>query len=80
MIWYVEDTDEIIVLSSRGRGEGNKAADCLRVALRDYNLKFATILNDPDLASFRALPEFKQLQEEVFALSFFLAASNVLID
>ncbi|KAF2618806.1 hypothetical protein F2Q68_00038186 [Brassica cretica] len=46
------------------RGEGNKAADCLRVALRDYNLKFATILNDPDLASFRALPEFKQLQEE----------------
>ncbi|KAF2591531.1 hypothetical protein F2Q70_00037918 [Brassica cretica] len=47
------------------RGEGNKAADCLRVALRDYNLKFATILNDPDLASFRALPEFKQLQEEV---------------
>ncbi|CAH2039074.1 unnamed protein product [Thlaspi arvense] len=46
------------------RGEGKKAADCLRVALRDYNLKFATILNDPDLASFRALPEFKELQEE----------------
>lgn len=39
--------------------------DCLRIALRDYNLKFATILNDPDLASFRALPEFKELQEEV---------------
>jgi hypothetical protein len=38
--------------------------DCLRIALRDYNLKFATILNDPDLASFRALPEFKELQEE----------------
>lgn len=46
------------------RGEGKKAADCLRIALRDYNLKFGTILNDPDLASFRALPEFKELQEE----------------
>ncbi|CAA7056152.1 unnamed protein product [Microthlaspi erraticum] len=46
------------------RGEGKKAADCLRIALRDYDLKFATILNDPDLASFRALPEFKELQEE----------------
>ncbi|XP_010523178.1 PREDICTED: protein LOW PSII ACCUMULATION 1, chloroplastic, partial [Tarenaya hassleriana] len=46
------------------RGEGKKAAECLRVALRDYNLKFGTILNDPDLASFRALPEFKELQEE----------------
>ncbi|XP_050238604.1 protein LOW PSII ACCUMULATION 1, chloroplastic [Mercurialis annua] len=46
------------------RGEGRKAADCLRTALREYNLKFATILNDPDLASFRALPEFKELQEE----------------
>ncbi|KAL9430753.1 hypothetical protein AB3S75_026031 [Citrus x aurantiifolia] len=46
------------------RGEGKKAADCLRTALRDYNLKFGTILNDPDLASFRALPEFKELQEE----------------
>ncbi|CAI0460220.1 unnamed protein product [Linum tenue] len=32
-------------------------ADCLRTALRDYNLKFSTILNDPDLASFRAFPE-----------------------
>lgn len=48
------------------RGEGKKAADCLRTALREYNLKFGTILNDPDLASFRALPEFKELQEEVF--------------
>ncbi|KAK6937402.1 Protein LOW PSII ACCUMULATION 1-like [Dillenia turbinata] len=46
------------------RGEGKKAADCLRKALREYNLKFSTILNDPDLASFRALPEFKELQEE----------------
>ncbi|KAK1558928.1 hypothetical protein Q3G72_008386 [Acer saccharum] len=46
------------------RGEGKKAADCLRTCLRDYNLKFGTILNDPDLASFRALPEYKELQEE----------------
>ncbi|KAK3041489.1 hypothetical protein RJ639_000466 [Escallonia herrerae] len=46
------------------RGEGKKAADCLRIAFRDYNLKFGTVLNDPDLASFRALPEFKELQEE----------------
>ncbi|XP_023771612.1 protein LOW PSII ACCUMULATION 1, chloroplastic [Lactuca sativa] len=46
------------------RGEGKKAAECLRTALKEYNLKFGTILNDPDLASFRVLPEFKQLQEE----------------
>ncbi|KAL8167734.1 hypothetical protein V2J09_009233 [Rumex salicifolius] len=46
------------------RGEGKKANDCLRTALKEYNLKFGTILNDPDLASFRALPEFKELQEE----------------
>ncbi|XP_024982286.1 protein LOW PSII ACCUMULATION 1, chloroplastic [Cynara cardunculus var. scolymus] len=46
------------------RGEGKKAADCLRTALKEYNLKFGTILNDPDLASFRVLPEFKELQEE----------------
>ncbi|VFQ82060.1 unnamed protein product [Cuscuta campestris] len=46
------------------RGEGKKAADCLRLALKQYELKFSTILNDPDLASFRALPEFKELQEE----------------
>ncbi|KAI5425030.1 protein LOW PSII ACCUMULATION 1, chloroplastic [Lathyrus oleraceus] len=46
------------------RGEGKKAAECLRTALREYSLKFGTILNDPDLASFRALPEFKELQEE----------------
>ncbi|KAL6626201.1 hypothetical protein ACP70R_029927 [Stipagrostis hirtigluma subsp. patula] len=45
-------------------GESRKAADCLRTALRDYNLKFGTILNDPDMAPFRASPEFKELQEE----------------
>lgn len=50
-----------------GRGEGKKTADCLRTALKEYDLKFATILNDPDLASFRVLPEFKELQEEVFS-------------
>lgn len=49
----------------RDRGEGNKAADSLRIALRDYKLKFSVILNDPDLASFRSQPEFKELQEEV---------------
>ncbi|XP_062143340.1 protein LOW PSII ACCUMULATION 1, chloroplastic isoform X2 [Alnus glutinosa] len=53
-----------LVVMPTGRGEGKKAADCLRTALREYNLKFGTILNDPDLASFRALPEFKELQEE----------------
>ncbi|KAL2945428.1 Protein LOW PSII ACCUMULATION 1 chloroplastic [Bienertia sinuspersici] len=46
------------------RGEGKQAAECLRTVLKEYNLKFGTILNDPDLASFRALPEFKELQEE----------------
>ncbi|KAF6142649.1 hypothetical protein GIB67_015135 [Kingdonia uniflora] len=46
------------------RGEGKKAAECLRTALREYDLKFGTILNDPDLASFRSLPEFKELREE----------------
>ncbi|CAD6231386.1 unnamed protein product [Miscanthus lutarioriparius] len=44
--------------------ESKKAAECLREALRDYNLKFGTILNDQDLAPFRASPEFKELQEE----------------
>lgn len=48
-----------------GREEAKKAAECLRTALREYDLKFGTILNDPDLASFRAMPEFKELQEEV---------------
>ncbi|KAI3975264.1 hypothetical protein MKX01_033504 [Papaver californicum] len=46
------------------RGEGKKAAECLRTCLREYQLKFGTILNDPDLASLRALPVFKELQEE----------------
>ncbi|XP_047982887.1 protein LOW PSII ACCUMULATION 1, chloroplastic [Salvia hispanica] len=46
------------------REETKKAAECLRTALREYDLKFGTILNDPDLASFRAMPEFKELQEE----------------
>ncbi|XP_057782358.1 protein LOW PSII ACCUMULATION 1, chloroplastic [Salvia miltiorrhiza] len=46
------------------REEAKKAAECLRTALREYDLKFGTILNDPDLASFRATPEFKELQEE----------------
>ncbi|XP_048504328.1 protein LOW PSII ACCUMULATION 1, chloroplastic isoform X2 [Beta vulgaris subsp. vulgaris] len=46
------------------RGEGKQASECLRTALKEYNLKFGTILNDPDLASFRVLPEFKELQEE----------------
>lgn len=46
------------------RGEGKKAAECLRTALKEFDLKFGTILNDPDLASFRALPEFKEMQEE----------------
>ncbi|GAB2302364.1 Protein LOW PSII ACCUMULATION 1, chloroplastic [Dionaea muscipula] len=46
------------------QGGSKKTADCLRTALKDYNLKFGTVLNDPDLASFRASPEFKELQEE----------------
>ncbi|KAF7035478.1 hypothetical protein CFC21_046352 [Triticum aestivum] len=46
------------------REESKKAAECLRIALRDYNLKFGTVLNDPDMAPFRASPEFKELQEE----------------
>ncbi|KAG9443227.1 hypothetical protein H6P81_014567 [Aristolochia fimbriata] len=49
------------------RGEVQKAAACLRTALREYNLKFGTILNDPDLASFRASSEFKELQEEAMS-------------
>lgn len=46
------------------REEGEKASEALRKALRDYDLKSSVILNDPDMASFRAMPEFKQLQEE----------------
>lgn len=58
------------------REESNKAADCLRTALRDYNLKFGTILNDPDLAPFRASPEFKELQEEVCEFVFYCFATS----
>ncbi|KAJ3669528.1 hypothetical protein LUZ60_011478 [Juncus effusus] len=46
------------------RGEGDESAECLKTALRDYNLKFSTILNDPDLTSFRAMPQFRELQDE----------------
>ncbi|CAM6090303.1 unnamed protein product [Calypogeia fissa] len=46
------------------REEGAKAATALRQALGEYGLKFSVILNDPDMAAFRALPEFKQLQDE----------------
>jgi hypothetical protein len=55
----------LIYVSVWTREESKKAVDCLRTALRDYNLKFGTILNDPDLAPFRASSEFKELQEEV---------------
>lgn len=44
--------------------EGKEASKALRRALKQYNLKFSVILNDPDMAPFRAMPEFKQLQEE----------------
>ncbi|EFJ05959.1 hypothetical protein SELMODRAFT_162731 [Selaginella moellendorffii] len=46
------------------REEPAKAAQALQTALRDYNVKFHVILNDPDLAPFRASPEFKALQDE----------------
>ncbi|KAH9301511.1 hypothetical protein KI387_013094 [Taxus chinensis] len=46
------------------RGEGEETAEALRKALRDYNLKFSVILNDPDLSAFRAMPEFKKLKNE----------------
>lgn len=46
-------------------GEGEKASQALRRALKDYDLKFSVILSDPDMAPFRAMPEFKQLQDEV---------------
>ncbi|KAJ7570090.1 hypothetical protein O6H91_01G106600 [Diphasiastrum complanatum] len=49
------------------REEGEQAAQTLRIALRQYNLKFSTILNDPDMAPFRSMPEFKQLQNEARA-------------
>jgi len=37
----------------------------LKEALAKYDLRFSVILSDPDLAPFRALPEFRELQEEV---------------
>ncbi|GJY06551.1 hypothetical protein Tco_0373605 [Tanacetum coccineum] len=58
------------------RGEGKKTVDCLRSALIEYDFKFATILNDPDLASLRVLPEFKQLQEEVLSSVILFACDN----
>ncbi|KAL6615330.1 hypothetical protein ACP70R_037600 [Stipagrostis hirtigluma subsp. patula] len=55
--------------SSSPRAGRRKQKSCrlfkeLKTALWDYNLKFGTILNDPDMAPFRASPEFKELQEE----------------
>jgi hypothetical protein len=47
------------------REEGVEASKALRLALKQYDLKFSIILNDPDMASFRAMTEFKQLQDEV---------------
>lgn len=46
------------------RGEGRAAQVALRDALGKHGLPFSTILSDPDLAPFRALPEFRALQEE----------------
>lgn len=71
-LWLIASgqSDWICFYLFGGRGEGKKAAECLRTALKEYNLKFGTILNDPDLASFRVLPEFKQLQEEVLYIFF----------
>ncbi|KAH1073467.1 hypothetical protein J1N35_025795 [Gossypium stocksii] len=57
----VEAQAALLAIMPTRRGEAKKAAECLRTALRDYNLKFGTILNDPDLVSLRALPEFKEL-------------------
>lgn len=54
--------------------EGEKASQALRQALKDYNLKFSVILSDPDMAPFRAMPEFKQLQDEVSNHTFFVIA------
>ncbi|KAG0569124.1 hypothetical protein KC19_6G066400 [Ceratodon purpureus] len=44
--------------------EGEKASQALRRALKQYKLKFSIILNDPDMAPFRAMPEFRKLQDE----------------
>ncbi|GJP45926.1 hypothetical protein CLOM_g5261 [Closterium sp. NIES-68] len=45
------------------REEGAKAQEALREALR-CGLQFSVILSDPDMAAFRAMPEFRALQEE----------------
>ncbi|CAI5529105.1 unnamed protein product [Closterium sp. Naga37s-1] len=45
------------------REEGVQAQEALREALR-YGLQFSVILSDPDMAAFRAMPEFRALQEE----------------
>ncbi|CAI5946475.1 unnamed protein product [Closterium sp. NIES-64] len=45
------------------REEGAQAQEALRDALR-YGLQFSVILSDPDMAAFRAMPEFRALQEE----------------
>ena len=47
------------------RENGKEAQAALREALGKYNLRFSVILADPDMAPFRALPEFSQLQTEV---------------
>lgn len=47
------------------RDEWEKASQALKLALKQYNLKFSVILSDPDMAAFRAMPEFKDLQDEV---------------
>ena len=47
------------------REEGEEASQALRRALKEYDLNFSVLLNDPDMAPFRAMPEFRKLQEEV---------------
>src|SRR3569623_275479 len=47
------------------REEWGPAYDALRVSLSTYNLKFSTILNDPDMAPFRATKEFTKLRNQV---------------
>ena len=49
----------------RSREEGDAALQALREALGRYDLPFAVLLSDPDMAAFRAMPQFRQLQEEV---------------
>jgi hypothetical protein len=50
------------------REEWSQTYDALRLCLADYNLKFSTILNDPDLAPFRATKEFNRLRNQVSKL------------